>query len=91
MHQIIQLQPDDDVLTIRARIENADFAHVVLVVPRDCAVLESASGLQLLRRAADDLGAQIALVAHSESVRERAEEYGFPVFNSLTQAQRARW
>ena len=91
MHQIIQLRPDDDVLTIRARIENADFAHVVLVVPRDCAVLESASGLQLLRRAADDLGAQIALVAHSESVRERAEEYGFPVFNSLTQAQRARW
>ena len=91
MHQILQLQPDDDILTIRARIENAELAHLVLVVPRDCTFLESASGLQLLRRAADDLGAQIALVAHDDLVRERAIEYGFPVFNSLTQAQRARW
>jgi len=91
MHQIIQLRPDDDILTIRARIENAELAHLVLVVPRDCAFLESASGLQLVRRAADDLGAQIALVAHDDMVRERAVEYGFPVFNSLTQAQHARW
>lgn len=91
MHQIIQLQPADDILTIRARIENADFAHLVLYVPRGCVLLESGSGLPLLRRAADDLGAQIALVTHDEGVRERAAEYGFPVFSSLTQAQRARW
>jgi hypothetical protein len=91
MHQVLQLQPDDDIVAIRARIENAELAHLVLVVPRDCAFLESASGLLLLRRAADDLGAQIALVAHDEAVRERASEYGFPVFNSLTQAQFARW
>lgn len=91
MHQVIQLQPDDDILAIRARIENAELAYLVLVVPRDCAFLESASGLPLLRRAADDLGAQLALVAHDETLRERAREYGLPVFNSITQAQRARW
>ncbi|MEW5719101.1 MAG: baseplate J/gp47 family protein, partial [Chloroflexota bacterium] len=91
MYQVIQLQPSDDILAIRARIENAEFAHIVLVVPRACAFLESASGLQLLRRAADDLGAQIALVAYSEDVRERAAEYGFPIFNSLRQVQSAHW
>lgn len=91
MHQVIQLQPDDDIVAIRAKIENAELAHLVLVVPRKCAVLEGVTGLQLLRRAADDLGAQVALVVHDETLRERAEEYGFPVFNSITQAQRARW
>ncbi|MCI0475313.1 MAG: hypothetical protein L0Y55_03645, partial [Anaerolineales bacterium] len=91
MHQVIQLQSDDDIVAIRAKIESAELAHLVLVVPRDCALLESASGLQLLRRAADDLGAQLALVAHDEALRERALEYGFPIFNSITQAQRARW
>lgn len=91
MYQVIQLQPDDDIVAIRARIERADLARLVLVVPRACAFLHSASGLPLLRRAADDLGAQIALVVHDDALRERAHEYGFPVFNSLTQAQFARW
>lgn len=91
MHQVIQLQPDDDIVVIRARIENAELAHLILVVPRHCAFLESASGFPLLRRAADDLGAQIALVLHDETLRERAEAYGLPVFRSLAQAQFARW
>lgn len=91
MHQVIQLQPDDDIVAIRARIENAELAHLILVVPRRCAFLEGASGFPLLRRAADDLGAQIALVLHDETLRERAEEYGFPVFRSIAQAQFARW
>jgi len=91
MYQVIQLQPDDDIVAIRARIENADLAHLVIVVPRRCAFLEAATGFPLLRRAAEDLGAQIALVLHDETLRERAEEYGFPVFRSLAQAQRVRW
>jgi hypothetical protein len=91
MQQIIQLNPDDDIATIRARVEMAEFSHVVLVVPRDCVVLERERGLELVRRAADDLGAQVALVAHDSFARRRAEEFGFPVFNSIAQAQRARW
>ncbi len=91
MQQIIQLRPEDDIATIRARIQAADLARIVLVVPRNCWALQSERGLQLLRRAADDSGAHVALVAHDERVREYAEEYGFPIFNSLAQAQRARW
>jgi len=91
MYQVIRLEPTDDIVAIRARIENAELAHLVVVVPRRCVFLESASGFPLLRRAADDLGAQIALVLHDETLRERAEEYGFPVFRSLAQAQTARW
>jgi len=91
MQQIIQLNHEDDIAAIRARVEAAELAHVVLVVPRDCFALESESGLQLLRRAVDDLGVQIALVVHDEIVRDHAEEHGFPIFNSIAQTQRAHW
>lgn len=91
MYQIIQLQPTDDLASIRARIETAEFAHLVLVVPHDCPALGNRAGLQLLRRAADDLGAQIALVAHNPFARTHGAEFGFPVFTSIPQAQRAHW
>jgi hypothetical protein len=91
MHQIIQLHSQEDIAAIRAKIELAEFAHIVLVVPHDCAALGSKSGLQLLRRAADDLGVQIALVAHNPYARAHGAEFGFPIFTSIAQAQSARW
>lgn len=91
MYQIIQLASEDDLAAIRDKIELADLAHVVLIVPRDCAALQTASGLQLLRRAADDLATPIALVAHNGYVRAHAKEYGFPIFNSMAQAQKTKW
>ncbi len=91
MQQIIQLRPEDDIASIRAKIETAELSHAVLVVPRRCAALETEAGMRLLRRAADDTAAQIALVAHDEDIRDRAALFGIPSFNSLAQAQRTRW
>src|SRR5512132_793763 len=91
MYQIIQLQPEDDLAAIRAKIEWAELAHVILIVPHNSAALQSPSGLQLLRRAADDLATQIALVPHNDYVRAHAPEFGFPIFHSLTQAQKTKW
>ncbi len=91
MYQVIYLQPEDDLAAIRAKIELSELAHVVLVVPPDCSALASRPGLQLLRRAADDLGAQVALVAHHPFVRAHGAEFGFPIFTSIPQAQRSHW
>src|SRR5512135_2472666 len=91
MQQIIQLKPNDDIAAIRACIEMAELSHVVLVVPRGCVALESDHGLQLLRRAAEDTGVEIALVAHDYEIRDRAGDFGFPIFNSIAQAQHAQW
>src|SRR5512142_2233258 len=91
MQQIIQLKPNDDIAAIRACIEMADLSHVVLVVPRSCVALESDHGLQLLRRAAEDTGVEIALVAHDYGIRDRAGAFGFPLFPSIAQAQNAQW
>ncbi len=91
MQQIIQLKPDDDIAGIRSRIEAAELSHVVLVIPRGCWALSGDRGLQLLRRAADDAGVQVALVAHDYEVRERAGAFGFPMFASVMQAQSTHW
>ena len=63
----------------------------MLHVPRNCASLQTEHGMRMLRRAADDTGAQIALVAHDNAVREHANRFGIPVFNSLAKAQQTRW
>ncbi len=91
MQQTIQLVPQDDLASIRAKISSAELSHILLMVPRGCIALESESGMRLLRRAADDAGAQVALVAHDEEMRERAEMFGLPAFSSLAQAHRTRW
>ncbi len=91
MQQIIQITPDDDIASIRTQIENADLSHVVLVIPRGCAALETDRGLQLLRRSSEDAGVQVALVVHDYDIRDRAGAFGFPLFNSIAQAQRTRW
>jgi len=91
MQQIFQLRPEDDIASIRAKIDTAELSHLLFVVPRGCAALETERGMRMLRRAADDAGAQIALVAHDEDMRERAELFGLPCFSSIAQAQRTRW
>jgi hypothetical protein len=91
MQQIIQLTPEDDITSIRAKIESAEFSRVVLVVPRGCAALANDRGLQLLRRAAEDAGLQLGLVTHDYQVHDRAGAFGFPVFNSIAQAQHSQW
>ncbi len=91
MHQVIQLNPDDDISSIRAKVESAELARVILVIPRHCPALSNDRGLQLLRRAAEDAGLQIGLVTHDLPVRDRAGAFGFPIFNSVAQAQRLQW
>ena len=91
MHQVIQLTPEDDAASIRAKIDAAELSHLVLVVPRGCVALETERGIRMLRRAADDAGAQVAVVAHDEDVRDRAGRFGMPSFGSIVQAQRTHW
>ncbi|MBI3536253.1 MAG: baseplate J/gp47 family protein [Chloroflexi bacterium] len=91
MRQIIPLEPNDEIATIRAKIENAEFSQAVLVTPRDCSALMSDGGMSLVRRAADDAGIEIAIVTRAEEMRARAARFGLPTYNSIHQAQRDQW
>lgn len=91
MQQIVQLNPEDDLPSLRARLDAAELSHIVLAVPRGCRALQSDRDVQLLRRAAEDTGIEIGFVTRDADIRERAAKFGFPVFHSAFEAQQTRW
>ncbi len=91
MKQVIQLEKDDDLASIRTQLQAAELSQVVLVIPRDYNLLNNDPAMQLLRRAAQDAGIEIALVTRDPDLAERANAFGIASFNSVGQARRAQW
>jgi len=92
MEQIIYLEPDDDMVTVRDRLEWAQTKRVLLVVPPQCKGLTSPLALKLLKRQAAALSLEVALVSRDHRLRELAREQGIPVFSSVRRGQRRkRW
>jgi hypothetical protein len=91
MKQVIQLEKNDDLASIRTQLQAAELSQVVLVIPRDYALLANDPALQLLRRAAQDAGIEIALVTRDPELVERANAFGIASFSSVGQARRAQW
>lgn len=65
--------------------------RVILVWPARGSILKRRLDLILLLRHSQTLGIQIALVTHDPEVRFQARSLGIPLYNSVRQAQRARW
>src|ERR687887_481318 len=78
--QIIPIQPDDEIATIRDRIIWADAPRVILVVPHRNKALRDKMNLKLVQRTAVDQAIQVALVAHHRDTVRLAKEIGLPVF-----------
>lgn len=91
MQQIIYLEVDDDITTIRNRLEWAQAPRVLLVIPRDCAALHRPLDFKLLRRQTDALGIEVALVSKDPVVQDLAYEHKFSIFSTAKRGQRARW
>ncbi|MDY7039939.1 MAG: baseplate J/gp47 family protein [Chloroflexota bacterium] len=91
MQQIIYLEVDDDITTIRNRLEWAQAPRVLLVIPRDCKSLHRALDFKLLRRHVDALGIEVALVSKDPVVQDLAYEHKFSIFTTTKRGQRARW
>ena len=65
--------------------------RILLVFPRKGKVLHHRLALVLIKRAADELGAQLAFVTHDSEVRFYAHQIGIPVYKNLRQAQHTHW
>jgi baseplate J-like protein len=78
--QIIKIEPDDEIATIRDRITWAEAPRVLLVVSRRNKAMRDKMNLKLVQRTAIDQAIQIALVAHHRDTVRLAEEIGLPVF-----------
>ena len=88
MEQIIYLEPDDDILTVRDRLRRAQSKHVVLIVPRGCKAFQRQLDLRLLRRQAAALDLDLALVSDQTELRDMAVEEGLTVFSRLAMGRR---
>jgi hypothetical protein len=89
--QIIQLEPHDDVISVRDKMGWSQTGRVVLVWPTRGGVLERRLDLVILLRHSQSLGVQIALVTRDPEVHFQARSLGIPVYKSIRKAQRSRW
>ncbi len=80
MEKIIQLAPDDDITSIRSRLEWSDARRVLLVVPRKNKTLRSLVHQKILARAADRLNIQLALVTLDMKTRDAAKQAGVKTY-----------
>ncbi len=91
MQQIIYLEVDDDLPAIRDRLEWAQARRVMLVVPPRCATFRSLVNLRVLKRYAQNLALDLALVTRDPETRRLAKAEGFPVLGSTGRGRGRRW
>ncbi len=89
--QLIQLDPSDDVISVRDKMGWSQTSRILLIWPEHGGGLTRRLDLLLLQRHSNQLGAQLALVTRSMAVREIAQELKIPVFQDSRQAQNTHW
>jgi hypothetical protein len=89
--QIIQLNQNDDTLSVRDKMNWSQTGRILLVWPLHGHVLNRQLDLNLVKRHAATMGAQLALVTHDSEVRFYAQQIGIPVFNNSRDAQDHHW
>ncbi len=88
---LLQLEPHDNLVSIRDRMDWAKTPRVLLVWPKKGKVGIRPLDLALLRRHAAELGAQLGLVTRAGEIRATARELGIPCFRNVKDAQKTPW
>ena len=88
MRQIIYLEPQDNIATIREKMEHAQASEVLLVVPPRFPELRSLINLKLIKRYAQHLAVDLALVVRDAPTRTLAKEVGLVLTSSVDKGRR---
>ena len=89
---VIQLEPHDDLVSIRDKMSWAKTPRILLVwSARRRRARLSEVDLTVLNRHAPRLGARLGLVTSQTGLRRMAERAQIPVFRTTAEAQRAEW
>lgn len=81
--QVIHLYDDDDIVSIRDRLDWAQNRRVAFVLPDEGDLLTEALDLAILRRHADSLRQQVGLVTTDGRVTSQAKAVGIPTFRTI--------
>lgn len=88
---ILQIEPYDDVASIRDKVQWCRSERILLVEPKQKRAFPGRLDLHLIARWVKENGASLALVSRSDITREYALSLGIPVFRSIPEAQRGDW
>jgi hypothetical protein len=89
--QLIQLEPYDDVTSLRDRLQFVTAGRVLLVFPKDSKILQRKLDLVLIQREAGRRKIHLALVTQNPVVMDNALELNLSVFHTVEQARTRRW
>ena len=89
--QIIYLDPADDHVSIRDRLDRVEADRVLLVLPAAHEPIRNRLDLLLVRRQAGRLGLAVAIVTTNPAVAAEARDLGLPVFPTVEIGQNRRW
>lgn len=81
--ELVFLDPDDDLGTIRSKLESTTAEEVYLVVPRRSPVLRTPLEFRILARVANELSSETIIVSDNPTRRRLAEHEGFRTRRSL--------
>ncbi len=88
---LIQIEPHDDLTSIKDKMTWSQSPRMLLFFPHGYPLEQSPLTLKLIRRYAESLGARVALITRSRSMRAIAEEQGILCFASAPQAEKRSW
>jgi hypothetical protein len=89
---VVELQPHDDLASLRFRLDQVENGRVALLLPWDMRFLSRELDYQLLHREARSRQLEVAIVSLDPQRRQLAHGCGFPTFASAEAAQSAdRW
>lgn len=88
--QVLYLDEEDDIVSIRDRLDWIQESQALLVLPEKGDLLTEYLDLALLRRYADSMRLEVGLVSTDHRVNGQAKALGIPVFSSVRSANKSR-
>jgi hypothetical protein len=88
--KVIHLDAEDDVVSIRDRLNWTEESQVVMVLPEKGSLLAERLDLVLIQRHADRLRKEVGLITLDDRIHAQARVLGLPVFRSLDASERHR-
>lgn len=85
----VELQPGDDIASIRRRLQVLEAERVALILPWEMRFLSRPLDFDLLRREAERRRMQVAIISRDPERRLLARACGFPTFANVAEAQAA--
>jgi hypothetical protein len=77
----IYLDNDDEITSVVDKMKGSDFSSIDLVIPKEALVLKSVVNLKLLKKQAESLGKEIAIVTQDKVGKKLATQIGIPVID----------